>query len=418
MTSDGPAVPAPGAPQDRRVLGQFNTFQEPVVDFARLRRARLEKVQREMAGRDIGALVLTDIMNIRYCTGVSVMPLWTAVNLAHYTLVPVEGDPVIFEYPLSQFVVKHFWPDVRPAHYWQARFADALAPDYSRQWAAEIADVLRGRGLGGAQLGVDCLDYYGFAALQAQGLRLTDADAAIEAARIIKLPDEIELMRQSAAVAEAALSDLEKAIRPGVTENELLAVFWHRLLALGGEHCFTRLLASGYKTNPWFHEAGSKMVRPGDLVGIDTDMIGPEGYACDISRTFLCGERATSVQIDAYRAAHDFIQATVGLLNAGVSYADFLQQLPAYPEKYRAQQYTTVVHGIGTDDEPPFLPFPGGSWSLMPEGEFRENMVVSVEFYAGQVGEQHGVKLEDEVWISPEGPRVISLYPYEARLLA
>ena len=27
-------------------------------------------------------------------------------------------------------------------------------------------------------------------------------------------------------------------------------------------------------------------VRPGDLVGIDTDMIGPEGYACDISRTF------------------------------------------------------------------------------------------------------------------------------------
>lgn len=403
--------------RDRRVLGQLNSFQEPAVDFPGLRRARLEKVQREMAARAIGALVLTDLMNIRYCTGVSVMPLWTAVNLAHYTLVPVEGDPVIFEYPLSQFVVKAFWPDVRPAHYWQARFADALAPEYSHQWAAEIKDVLRSRGLDSAQVGVDVLDYYGFAALQQQGLRLTDADEPIEAARIIKLPDELELMRQSAAVAEAALYDLERAIRPGITENELLAVFWHRMLALGGEHCFTRLLASGYKTNPWFHEAGSKLVRPGDLVAIDTDMIGPEGYACDISRTFLCGDRATPVQKHAYRAARDFIDATVDLLRPGVSYADFLQQLPAYPDEYRAQQYTTVVHGIGTDDEPPFLPFPGGSWKLMPEGEFRENMVVSVEFYAGKVGAQDGVKLEDEVWISPDGPVVISLYPDEAKLL-
>jgi Xaa-Pro aminopeptidase len=403
--------------RDKRLLGQFNTFQEPVVDFARLRRARLEKVQREMAARDLGALVLTDIMNIRYCTGVSVMPLWTAVNLAHYTLVPVEGDPVIFEYPLSQIVVKQFWPDVRPAHYWQARFADALAPDYSGRWAAEIKDVLRERGLAEARVGVDCLDYYGFTALQQQGLHLADADAAIEAARMIKLPDEIELLRQSAAVAEVALYDLEQAIRPGVTENELLAVFWHRLLALGGEHCFTRLLASGYKTNPWFREAGSKMVRPGDLVGIDTDMIGPEGYACDISRTFLCGDTATPVQKRAYRAAHDFIQAAIELIKPGVSYADFLRQLPDYPEAYRAQQYTTVVHGIGTDDEPPFIPFPGGAWRVEPEGEFRENMVVSVEFYAGEVGEQDGVKLEDEVWISPDGPVVISLYPYASSLL-
>jgi Xaa-Pro aminopeptidase len=53
----------------------------------------------------------------------------------------------------------------------------------------------------------------------------------------------------------------------------------------------------------------------------------------------------------------------------------------------------------------------------MPEGELAENMVVSVEFYAGKVGEQDGVKLEDEVWITADGPVVISLYPYEAKLL-
>ena len=405
------------AKRDRRVLGQTNTLLEVGVDFNRLRHDRLAKVQAQMAARDIGALVLTDIMNIRYCTGISVMPLWTATNLAHYTLVPVTGDPVIFEYTLARFRVEPFWPGSRPARVWQARFADQFAGQRSNEWAAEIKDVLQGWGLADARIGVDSLDYYGFTALQALGLHLTDADDAIEGARIIKTADEIELMRQSTVVAEVALYDMEQAIRPGITENELLATYWHRMLALGGEHCFTRLLASGYKTNPWFHEAGSKMVRPGDLVGIDTDMIGPEGYACDISRTFLCGDQPTPVQKDAYKVAHDFIQATIEEIKVGRSYADFVNALPSFPEAYDAQKYSTVVHGIGTDDEPPFIPFPNGVWRMMPEGEFRENMVVSVEFYAGKVGEQDGVKLEDEVWITKDGPVVISLYPYDMKLL-
>lgn len=55
---------------------------------------------------------------------------------------------------------------------------------------------------------------------------------------------------------------------------------------------------------------------------------------------------------------------------------------------------------------------------LRLDGEFRENMVVSVDFYAGKVGEQHGVKLEDEVWISADGPVMLSLYPYDEKLLS
>ena len=74
-----------------------------MIDLARLRRDRLAKVQRAMAAHGLGALVLTDIVNIRYCTGVAVMPLWTAVNIAHYIVVPVTGDPVIFEYGGAEF---------------------------------------------------------------------------------------------------------------------------------------------------------------------------------------------------------------------------------------------------------------------------------------------------------------------------
>jgi hypothetical protein len=40
-----------------------------------------------------------------------------------------------------------------------------------------------------------------------------------------------------------------------------------------------------------------------------------------------------------------------------------------------------------------------------------------VECYAGKVGAKEGVKLEDEVWVSAEGPVILSSYPYDAKLL-
>ena len=279
-----------------------------MVDLARLRRDRLGKVQREMAARDIGALVLTDIVNIRYCTGVAVMPLWTAVNIAHYVVVPVTGGPVIFESGGAEFRQRPHWPAVRPSMFWQARVTDSDSPGKASAWAAQVRGVLAERGLAGGRIGIDVLDFNGYAALQALGLELTDADRAMSAARIIKLPDEVELMRRSCAVAESALHEMEAAIRPGISENELLAIFWHGILAQGGEHCFTRLLVSGQKTNPWFHEADGKRVEPGDLVAIDTDTIGPEGYVADFSRTFLCGETASGDEYEAFYVAVEFVQ--------------------------------------------------------------------------------------------------------------
>ncbi len=388
-----------------------------MVDLARLRHDRLAKVQRAMAAHDLGALVLTDIVNIRYCTGVAVMPLWTAVNIAHYVVVPAEGDPVIFEYGGAEFRHRGFWPDVRPSMFWQARVTDADSPGKAAAWAREIKDVLDERGLADARIGIDVLDYNGFAALQSLGLNLSDADRAMSAARIIKLPDEIELMRRSCAIAESALRDMEAAIRPGISENELLATFWHRVLALGGEHCFTSLIVSGHKTNPWFHEADGKLVEPGDLVAIDTDMIGPESYVADFSRTFLCGETASAAQKEAYKVAHDFVQGCVALIRPGLAFSEFVARCPPLPAAYREQAYGVIVHGIGTDDESPNVPLPGDPYTEMPEGEFRENMVLAVECYAGKVGARDGVKLEDEVWVSAGGPVVLSRYPYDSKLL-
>lgn len=145
-------------PRDRRTLGQTNTLLESGVDLERLRQDRLHKVQVEMKARDIGALLLTDTINIRYTTGVNVMPIWTATNLAHYVLVPTEGSPVIFEMASARFRAEEIFSDVRNAHYWQTRFAEQMAAERSVEWATEIKDVLGEWGADDAKLGVDRRD--------------------------------------------------------------------------------------------------------------------------------------------------------------------------------------------------------------------------------------------------------------------
>ena len=105
------------------------------------------------------------------------------------------------------------------------------------------------------------------------------------------------------------------------------------------------------------------------------------------------------------------------LIRPGLAFSDFVARCPPLPQAYREQAYGVIVHGIGTDDESPNMPLPGDPYTEMPEGEFKENMVLAVECYAGKVGARDGVKLEDEVWVSAGGPVVLSRYPYDSKLL-
>lgn len=389
------------------------------IDFDRLRADRLAQVQKEMAAHELGALLLTDALHIRYCTGIDLMSLWSATNLWHYIVVPSAGDPIVFAHEKERSRAAELWSDVRPAHSWQARFAAGNPEGIAARWAGQVRDVLTGCGLEGEQVGIDRLDHFGFRALNEAGVLLADADTVMQAARLVKTVDELDLVRCACAVGEAAVYRLEKEIRPGLTEHQLYSLFFQTAIEMGGEHTSARLLSSGYRTNPWYQEASSKPLRPGDLVAFDTDLSATHGYVCDFSRTFVCASMPTRAQREAYRAAHDFLRETITLLQPGTSYLDIARRAPAYPERYMPQRYPIILHGVGLEDEPPFLPFPDDvDTHSMPAGQLRPGMVVSVEAYMGEPGAQDGVKLEDMVWISAEGPKVLSQYPFDEALLS
>jgi len=390
---------------------------EEKVRWDELRQQRLAKLQAEMAKTEIGGLFLTNPLNIRYATGTAVMTLWTSVNITRYAFVPVQGDPIIFEYGEAIDRARALWKDSRPASPWQFRFAGHQSETLARKMALEIKDLLKKVGGASSYLGIDVLDHIGHEALREAGLRLKDSDGVFERAREVKTEDELTLLRKACAVGDAAVAVMEQAIAPGISENKLLSLFWGSMLAQGGEYCSTRLLSTGERTNPWFQEAGERTVKPGDLVAIDTDMKGPGGYLCDISRTFLCGERPTVEQREAYRVAYDYIHSTLELIQVGTTFEEFKRKAPTFPEAYQKLGYSCWIHGTGMDDEPPFIPYNHDSHHVSPEGVFKENMVLSVEFYAGKEGGRDGVKLEEQVWLTPTGPIRLSQLPFDEKFL-
>ncbi len=388
------------------------------IDLAALRAGRLARLQTMLRRHDFPVALLYSTPNIRYATGVDVMSVWTAGTFARYCLVPAEGAPILCEYSGSMHVSQKLVRDVRPAYTW--RFGGLAAHDKAREWARSIRATLAELGLERERLAVDKLDAVGFLALQAEGIAIVDVGPATVDAREVKTREEIELCALNGAIGDAMLAEFEAAIRPGIREYELLAVLSDALLRRRGEGLFTRLVASGANTNPWLTEAQDKAVMPGDLVGVDTDANGVEGYVIDVSRTFLCGDAPSSEQKEAYRVAYECVGGMLELVRPGVSFEEFARKAPRLPEAYAAQRYPTMVHQAGLEDEGPGIPYPDddrGPRRIMPKRELKENMVLCLECYAGKVGAPFGVKLEEQVLVTADGPRSIGAYPYESTLL-
>ncbi len=390
----------------------------PAADPALVRGAvehALARTRAALRRHDIPAALLADPANVRYASGTSIMPVWTFHSADRYLLVPAEGEPVLWEYAAAppELVSPHPGLETRTATSWSVFGAGERAGERAALFAADVAEVLRGRGLLGERIGVDRLDAYGFLALQAEGVHLVPAQLAVEQARAVKGAAEIELIRRSLAVCDAAVADLYAALRPGMTENDAWAHLLGAAFARGAEFAECRLLSSGPRTNPWFREASDRPIERGDLVVFDTDLIGPAGYLADLSRTYLVGSASPSDrQRRLYADAQDFLAEIIAELKPGAALDELGERLGRrLPSRYRAERYPFIAHGSGLGDEYPVVAFQDHH-----AGEIEDGMVLSLEAYVGVEGDDEGAKLEEQVLVTAAGVEVLSRAPHDERL--
>lgn len=390
-------------------------------DLSAMRQYRLARIRAELKRRDYAGALLYDPINIRYATDSTNMQLWVAHNPTRHCFVATEGPVVLFDYFSCEHLSDHagIADEVRPAISFMYMYGGELSDRRAARWAAEIADLVKAHGGGNARLAVDHLNPEGAAALARLGISVGSGEAVMEQARLIKSPDEIRAMRRSIVACEAAMGEMEMAMRPGMSENELWAELHRGNIARGGEWIETRLLSSGPRTNPWFQECSSRVIESGDLVAFDTDLIGPYGYCADLSRTWLCGPGPAGAEQRAlFRIAVDQIEHNANLLRPGISFRELVESSATPPADCFPTRYGVLYHGVGLADEYPTLPHARDWTDDTPDGVLKPGMVLCVESYIGRLGGREGVKLEDQVLITDTGSEILSSYPLDDRLLA
>jgi Xaa-Pro aminopeptidase len=394
-------------------------------DLDAMRAYRHRRLTDHIVARGYGGLLMTDPLNIRYATDSTNMQLWNTHNPFRAVLLCADGYMVIWDYKNSPFLSK-FNPLVRE----QRAGADLFYFDRGDKTAAqadvfasEVRLLLAEHAPGHTRLAADKLMLHGLRSLEAQGLEIMDGEEVTEKARSVKGPDEIRAMRCSIHSCEQAMYAMEEFARTrvgdGITcENDIWAVLHAENIRRGGEWIETRLLTSGPRTNPWFQECGPRVCQRNEIISFDTDLVGAYGICTDISRSWWIGDMCPRPDmIYAMQHSIEHVQRNMEMLKPGVMIPELSANCHRLDDKYQAQKYGCLMHGVGLCDEWPLVAYPDRAVEGAYDYPLEPGMTLCVEVLTGEVGGDFSIKLEEQVLITEDGYENLTTYPFDAALM-
>lgn len=382
----------------------------------RLELGRLARLRAEIVKADCAAGLFYDPTNIRYATGTSNMQVYALHNPCRYAFVPADGPVTLFEFKGCE----HLSADcpavgeVRPAKAWYHFSAGPRVGEIAELWCGEIVELMGLHAARNMRLAVDRLDPLGTHLLENVGITLVDGQEIAHNARLIKTPEEIEAIRQAVAVCQTGIRRMRDATRVGMTEQEIWALLHHTNIEQGGEWIETRLLTSGPRTNPWYQEAGGRQVEAGDMISVDSDLIGPHGYGADISRSWIVEkETASDEQKRLYAVAREQVSRNVDIFQPGRTFFEVAEEAWQAPEPFLPFQQPAIAHGSGLCNEFPLVMHPQWIKEKGHDGIVLPGMILCVESYVGEPGGNEGVKLEQQILVTETGPELLSDMEFE-----
>jgi Xaa-Pro dipeptidase len=296
----------------------------------------------------------------------------------------------------------------------------AIAPNVGLMASAvrEIKQLLAAQGLDGEPVGVDIIELPFLAEMQRQGLTVVDAQQAMLDARQIKSADEIMLLTQAAAMVDGVYTDIVEALKPGVRENEIVALANKRLYDMGSEQVEAINAVSGERCNPHPHNFSDRIIRPGDQAFFDI-IQSYNGYRTCYYRTFSVVSATTS-QRDAYTKAREWMDVAIQAVKPGVGTDDIARLWPAATDLGFASEMAAFGlqfgHGLGLGlHERPII---SRLNSLDHPVEILPGMVFALETYCPASDGFSAARIEEEVVVTPDGPRILTLFPAQDLIVA
>src|SRR2546422_1285150 len=229
---------------------------EERVDFRRLHAYRLGRARQALARSGLGAVLVFDQYNIRYLSG-TVIGEWARDKLTRWCPLTGTGEPWVWDFGSAARHHRLYAPWLPPKHSLAGLVGlrGAVAPNAGlfKAAAREIKAILADEGVADMPLGIDVVEPPFLFALQEAGVRVSDGQQVMLEARALKSADELVLPNLAAAMVDGAYQDIAQALRPGVRENEIVALATKRLYEMGSD-CVEAINAiSGERCSPHPH---------------------------------------------------------------------------------------------------------------------------------------------------------------------
>lgn len=401
--------------------GRMNVDFEERVNFDRLRRYRVARTRAAIASSGLGAVLCFDNNNIRYITG-SVIGEWARDKICRYSLFTGTSEPYLWDFGSAATHHRMFAPWLDPsrckAGMLGLRGSVAEEAGLFKSAAEEIAQLLKDEGVAGMPVGVDVCEPPMMFALQAAGIDVRDGQQVMLDARQIKSMDEIMLLNSAASMVDGTYQVIAEALKPGARENEMVALANKQLYEAGSDDVEAINAVSGERCSPHPHNFTDRMYRPGDQAFFDV-IQSYMGYRTCYYRTLNVGS-STPAQQDAYRRAREWIDVAIDMVKPGVTTDQIAERWPMAPEFGFENEMEAFGlqfgHGLGLAlHERPII---SRLVSLDNPFELQEGMVFALETYCPAADGNGAARIEEEVVVTPDGCRVITLFPAQELFIA
>ena len=401
--------------------GKTNVDFEERVDFNRLHRYRVARAQQALKDSDLGAVLCFDNNNIRYLTS-SVIGEWSRDKFARYSLFTGNSDPYLWDFGSAAAHHRMHAPWLKNDHCRAGMLGlrGSVPEDAGlfKKAAEEILDLLKAEGVANMPLGVDVVEPPMLFALQSVGIEVRDAQQIFLDARQIKSMDEIVLLNQAASMVDGAYQLIAENLKPGVRENDMVALANKFLYEHGSDDVEAINAVSGERCSPHPHNFTDRMYRPGDQAFFDI-IQSFMGYRTCYYRTLNVGF-STPGQVDAYKTARGWLDAAINIVKPGVTTDKIAALWPAATEFGFANEMEAFGlqfgHGLGLAlHERPII---SRLVSFDNPFELQEGMVFALETYCPASDGTGAARIEEEIVVTADGCKVITLFPAQDLFVA
>ncbi|HEU5375067.1 MAG TPA: aminopeptidase P family protein [Ktedonobacteraceae bacterium] len=282
----------------------------------------------------------------------------------------------------------------------------------AREYFPTLAEVARGAGwarIGFESAVISYADYAKFSEELGGSVELVPYKSShVETLRLVKQPEEIELLKRAAAITDATFAHLCAWMQPGMTEKEVQWEIARKMLELGADElAFGSIVASGPNGSMPHAHASQRRIQRGELITIDMGA-RYKGYCADMTRTICLGEPAETRMVELYEIVLLAMKTCEAGLHAGISgqAADALARDVLASHDLAEYYIHSTGHGIGLQiHEGPSLSQRAPEGMVLPAGS-----VVTVEPGVYIPG-WSGLRIEDSGVVTADGFDILTQSP-------